>query len=91
MFLLKNLVFLLCFACSGQAVSPDFDAGSSDAGSDAEAEADAGPSECWCCVWAPGSAYPNGDVLCSPGVVDETLCYTSSTVCHADDPWGSEN
>jgi len=60
--------------------------------------------QCWCCVWAPGSSYPNGDVYCMAGLTadfdGEVMCDAhandvapsyapGATVCTTDNPWGA--
>lgn len=81
----------------------------SDAGVDADAgtETDAGPAyhvgdPCMCCVWAPGTSYPNGDVYCMHGVVDNPVGYMCRAkandaapawaptvkLCDLENPWG---
>lgn len=84
----------------------------SDAGADAAMVVDAGsqmidsgyPSQtCWCCVWAPGTSYPNGDVVCLEGASQGPTCLAQrspttdapypdwvpqSVSCASDNPWG---
>lgn len=57
---------------------------------------------CFCCVWAPGTSYPNGDVYCLQGKVDileGLMCRAAagdgapewapkSKGCVLDNPWG---
>lgn len=60
--------------------------------------------ECFCCVWAPGTSYPNGDVYCMHGVVDNPVGYMCRAhandaapswaptvkLCGLDNPWGKK-
>ncbi len=57
---------------------------------------------CWCCSWAPGSAYPNGDVYCAKGevtILEGKMCLAfagenapawapTKVGCLLDNPWG---
>lgn len=60
-------------------------------------------TSCWCCLWQPGTGYPNGNVACLLGSIRGQLCYAQPapgadlpswaptfTVCPADDPWNGE-
>jgi len=54
---------------------------------------DAGAAEttpCYCCVWAPGSASPNSDVVCMPGVADGEACEASRAVGDEYPPWAPD-
>lgn len=93
---------ILASAC-GQ-IEIDAPASETDAGIDSSA-VESSPrvgDECACCVWAPGTAYPNGDVYCMHGKVEALaglMCHAyandarpewapASVGCTLDNPWG---
>lgn len=68
-----------------------------------DTSADTFYTSCWCCVWQPGTAYPDGNTACLLGDIRGQLCYAqpapgadlpswapTSAVCPADDPWSGE-
>jgi len=80
-----------------------------DAGSTDDAGPDSGTPEytigdpCMCCVWAPGTSYPDGDVYCMQGAIEAPVGYMCrgnrganapdwvpvTKMCDVGNPWGA--
>jgi hypothetical protein len=56
---------------------------------------------CYCCVWAPGTSYPNGTPFCEQGSASGKTCSAAATSgstppawapmaveCDVSNPWG---
>lgn len=101
---LIGLVLLLSGCGSIAAEEPPI-AGEPDTDAGVEVPAPAPtPVTCYCCVWAPGTSYPNGDVVCLVGSTIGAVCEAArladavypewvpeAAMCETDDPWGANS